>query len=537
MEGRFHRRLTGWARQPAILGVAGIAVAWLLVGWTPEPTAAVPKANPAIGDGCLVGTWVGTNESAPGNWTWNGELIAVSGLAGMLVTFKPDGIERLDLSHAAPLVADYHGHQIKIVIRGAVDFRVHADGHAFDQVALGGNPSVRFYYDGALQSGGSVSFAPVVNSYVCTARTLRLEAPAFHAGYGPQVDLLSRSGPAGAGDGSLVSSVAGTLATPADVFHAPLTLLASALLALALVLFVTFPSHLFNRTFEENHDAIRDWWERRVPWLHRLRSRAAREPNAVRAGTGFAVVALVGGLLASLLDPRFGLNLRTLALFAGAVLALTAGTAVSAAAAGVYRLVTHTLSPWRLQALPSALIIATLCVLVSRLTAFQPGYLYGVIGGVVFARTLGRREEGHVVAVTSLTTLALSVGAWLLWVPVTAAAQAAPSAFGWALLSNFLAAVFVSGIVGLLIGLVPLRFLPGEKLARWHQGVWGAVFGFVGVAMIEVMLRPESSGVRVATAPVLTTLALFAGFGLASVLFWGYFRRRKRPVAAAPETP
>jgi len=75
--------------------------------------------------------------------------------------------------------------------------------------------------------------------------------------------------------------------------------------------------------------------------------------------------------------------------------------------------------------------------------------------------------------------------------------------------------------------------LPGEKLVRWHRGVWGAVFGVAGLALFEVMLRPQSAGAHVASVPFWTTVGLFVAFGTASVLFWGYFRVR-RP-ARSPE--
>lgn len=504
-----------------------------------DPTAlhlVAADTSRGIGDECLVGRWLDKNESAPGNWTWNGETIAVSGSSGLVITFTSDGVESEDLAHAEPLVGDYHGHQIEILIRGSVRYRVQADGRQLVQTGMSENVTVRYYYDGIYEPGGTVSFPSAVNTYRCSPKGLHLESPAVQAGYGPQVDDLTRADAGSTGrdaPGSLISSVASSLATPAAVLHAPLTLLVNALVALALVLLVTFPSHLFNRTFEENHIAIRGWWEQRLPWLRRLRRRATVVRAQLRAEVSFGLVVLAGGVLAALLDPRFGPNQRTVALFVGAVLALIAGSAVGAIAAGVYRSVRHRDGPWRLHALPSGLIVAAFCVLISRVTAFQPGYLYGVIGGITFARTLSRREEGHVVALTSIATLVVSLAAWLVWVPVSAASSAAPTAFGWALLSNFLAAVFVSGMVGLLISLVPLRFLPGEKLAKWHRGAWGSVFGLAGLAVIEIMLRPQSAGARVASVPLLTTVGLFLGFGVVSVLFWSYFRVQTRRATVA----
>jgi len=205
--------------------------------------------------------------------------------------------------------------------------------------------------------------------------------------------------------------VGSTLATPTNLLRAPVALLANALIALALVLLVTFPSHLFNRTYEENHDAIRAWWERRLPQLKGLRLGTAIVPAPGRASLSYVIVVLCGGVLAALLDPSFGPNLRTLALFLGVVLALIAGSTLGATADGLYRAARHKAGIWHLHALPSGLVVAALCVLVSRLTSFQPGYLYGLIGGVTFARSLSLREEGHVVAVTSVLTLAVSVAA------------------------------------------------------------------------------------------------------------------------------
>lgn len=182
--------------------------------------------------------------------------------------------------------------------------------------------------------------------------------------------------------------------------------------------------------------------------------------------------------------------------------------------------------------MPSALLVAVVCVLISRITQFQPGYLYGLIGGVTFTGHLNSREEGKEVAIASVGTLIVSIAAWLVWVPVSGAASADPANFGLALLENFLAALFLSGMVGLVIGLVPLRFLPGERVARWHRGAWAALFGVACLAVVEVMIRPQSSAGR-HVEPFWTTIGLFVAFGLASVLFWAYFKVQRQTTSKA----
>ncbi len=328
---------------------------------------------------------------------------------------------------------------------------------------------------------------------------------------------------------SILSTVGGSLASPAALVGAPLSALVNALITVGLILLITFPSQLFNRTYEENHQRIRGWWERRLGWTTRLRRRSRGLTVSMRGALSFVIVVLAGGVLAAMLDPGFGINVRSLALFVGAVLALVAGVAVSALASGAYRRARHHVGHWRLRALPSALLVAVVCVLISRITDFQPGYLYGLIGGVVFTGHLNSREEGHEVAIASLGTLIVSIVAWLVWVPVSSAASADPASFGLALFENFLAALFLSGMVGLVIGLVPLRFLPGERVVRWHRGVWAALFGIACLAVVEVMIRPQTSAAARHTEPFWTTVALFVAFGAASVLFWAYFKVQATP--------
>lgn len=356
---------------------------------------------------------------------------------------------------------------------------------------------------------------------MCLAAGGRTKAAAVLLTLGAPPPLLT--GP------SILSTVGGSLASPAALLGAPLNALVNALITMGLILLITFPSQLFNHTYEENHERIRAWWQRRFTWVAGVRALSARLQPSRRAALSVTAVVLVGGVLAALLDPGFGFNVRSLALFLGAVLALVAGATVTALASGVYRMTRHRVGVWHVRALPGALLVAAGCVLVSRLTGFQPGYLYGLIGGVIFSGPLTSRQEGHEVAVASTCTLVVSVVAWLIWVPVAAAATADPSSFSLAMLENFLAALFLTGMVGLVVGLIPLRFLPGERLAQWRWGAWALLFGLAMITVIEVVIRPQTNAARGRSEPFWTTLGLFLGFGVASVLFWLYFQVRRDP--------
>jgi hypothetical protein len=90
---RFSRPGTGIAsrrmfRLSRPVAVAGGCIAFFC---TAAPgLAAAPPPSSAIGDSCLVGRWVETQETAPGIWTWNNELVPMRGLAGLVVTFSAD---------------------------------------------------------------------------------------------------------------------------------------------------------------------------------------------------------------------------------------------------------------------------------------------------------------------------------------------------------------------------------------------------------------------------------------------------------------
>lgn len=506
---------------------ADLGVSWTDISPSEGPATSCPTAGFCIGNAPVYSELIDVEFSSPSD----GWVVGGAQCGGPGVTQCPGAVfHTTDAGTSWSLWAGSSAHPW--------GWQVACQGAACLVIGQGaGHSEVLATRDGATWSLGQTLPTTVYALGCSPRRSLCVAGGGLNGAAALYVSGASGGGGSGSGGGAstgggatIPSTLGASLATPATLAAAPSNLLVNALLVLALIFLVAFPSHLFNRTYDENHDVISAWWLRHLPWTRRLQSAALQSP--ARDAAVFTAVVLVGGLLGSLLDPGFGVNARTLALYAGVVLAILSGVTVGALSLGVFRrLRHHREGRWRLRALPSGLLVAALCVLISRLTSFQPGYLYGVIGGVAFAQALSSREEGAAVAVVSIVTLVISVLAWLAWVPVSAAAVAHPQSFGPALLENYLAALFVSGMVGLLIGLVPVRFLPGEKLLRLHRLVWASVFAVVSFAVLEVMLRPQSSRAHVAGVPFWTTLALFLGFGLASIVFWAGFRNR-RPVSA-----
>jgi hypothetical protein len=322
------------------------------------------------------------------------------------------------------------------------------------------------------------------------------------------------------------SSISSALSTPADAFSSLGNSLVNVAITLGIILFITFPSQVFNKTFEEHYDEIRAIASRRLPWLARLRRAATSTSTNARSAVIFAVVVLAGATLGGLNDPRFGFNGRSAATYTAVILSILIGVTVSGLVNLAYRRARHRDMRWEFHALPAGLVVAAACVLVSRLSQFQPGYLYGVIVGVAFTASLPKNEAGHSVALGTAASLIVAVLAWLVWVPVHGAAAMAGSGFFVIVASDLLASLFIGGLVGSVIGLLPLSFLPGATLAAWSRVAWAVTFGIAVFGLLEVELRPQSTAAHPGKAPIVTAIVLFVLFGGLSVGMRWYFHRR-----------
>jgi hypothetical protein len=327
------------------------------------------------------------------------------------------------------------------------------------------------------------------------------------------------------------STISSALATPGDAFSSLGNSLVNAAITLGIILFITFPSQLFNKTFEENYDDIRAIASRRLRWLQRLRREASQSSTATRSALIFAVVVLAGAVLGGLNDPKFGFNGRSAATYLAVILAILVGVTVSGIVNYTYRRTRGRDVHWHFHALPAGLAVAASCVLVSRLSGFQPGYLYGIIAGVAFAGTLAKNEAGHSVTLGTSATLVIAVLAWFAWVPVHTAAASSSAGFFTVVAADLLASLFIGGLVGSVIGMLPLGFLPGGTLFSWNRVAWAVTFGIAVFGLLEVELRPQSTAAHPGNAPLVTAIVLFVLFGGVSVGLRLYFNARRRRLA------
>lgn len=331
------------------------------------------------------------------------------------------------------------------------------------------------------------------------------------------------------GDRSIVTA---SVATPSEAAEGGGRTVVNLVLAGLAVLLLVFPSELFNSTWSEHHGRVEAFAKRLIPG--RRQALADVQPGAPRSETVLWVgTVAVGAVVAGFLDPTFGLDRLSATLVFGALVAFAVGALISGFAAVRYRRARRLPADAVIDAVPSGLVVAVLCVVVSRAVGFRPGYLFGLVGGLAFLAALDRREAGRSEMTATIATFVAAMGAWVVAGPVGTLANEADPSVAVQVLDMVVAALFIGGIEGLLFGLVPLQVLPGHTLYTWSRGVWAVTTFVVVFVFLQVLLRPEAGYLGTsATASAIVTYGLFVGFGLVSILFWGYFRLRPDPPVA-----
>jgi hypothetical protein len=252
-----------------------------------------------------------------------------------------------------------------------------------------------------------------------------------------------------------------------------------------------------------------------------------------RAMTVRIVIAVVlVALISAFLNPDLSFGAEGLAIYVGFLLAI-AVVLITFELPGILVHRRATGETGRLTVLPWAIVIAAVFVLVSRLFQLQPGYLYGVVLGVIFLQAAGQRVEGREAAAGAAFTLILAVAAWWALGWVRAASPPGGDLLALAL-ETALAAVVVAGLEAVAFGLMPFRFMPGWVVYRWSRVAWAVLWGLAVFGFIHILVGPNSGYLADLSAEALwVALGVFAFFGAFSLLFWGYFRfRPAHPVEA-----
>ena len=311
----------------------------------------------------------------------------------------------------------------------------------------------------------------------------------------------------------------------------PTTVAVTGGIALAFLLLVAFPSELLEDTIRENYDRAFSWLapvRRRVDHVRGRLGGMLRNPWA-----GIALSVIATSVILGFSDPSFG--------FTGASVRLLIGMIISVALIniGISLLVMRVArreygDTGYLRPMPGALVIVALSVIVSRLADISPGFLFGVVMGVAYARELKIAQEAKLAVLSAAFTIAAGILAWLGFSALRALHG---SGFWYQLGLETLVAITLEAIGTMIIAMLPLTFLDGKTIFRWNRWAWAGIY-LVTVVVFAVVVLPISNNWGAMTAPIFGWGTLFVVFAIVAFGTWAVFRfipGRKRSTTSSPE--
>ena len=105
------------------------------------------------------------------------------------------------------------------------------------------------------------------------------------------------------------------------------------------------------------------------------------------------------------------------------------------------------------------------------------------------------------------------------------------------ILGAVLAQLTTLGIMSVVFGLMPFKFMDGYSLRTWHLAAWIGVYAIAASWFALVLIRnnPDLLQQHHLPAAFAEPFILFATFGILSILFWLYFRLRPSLDSAAEQ--
>jgi hypothetical protein len=298
-----------------------------------------------------------------------------------------------------------------------------------------------------------------------------------------------------------------------SIITTPTYLIRTLLLALALVFLIGFPAELVNKTIEENREVFRCWFAK-LP--------AGVVPANLSRWLGVVGFVILGGLSDAIFDSTKATLTGRIESFLTASAALILVTITYSYPTEAFTRIFHRRHPGQLAVVPAGFALAVICGTASFLARWNPAYLYGLFAAylTINERRLTRRQSGSTLLAGAASMLAISCLA------ITSMSNIdADGVSLW--LRDFLAKIFVLGILGLMFALMPIRYLDGYKLRRWSWRIWALAYLVISLLFIHVLVTKNSS-VEVTASDISNALALFIAFGIGSILFWAFFLTRKR---------
>lgn len=295
-------------------------------------------------------------------------------------------------------------------------------------------------------------------------------------------------------------------------------------MAVILALLVAFPKHLLSSAASTGSKRLATWGEKLAttagePWK-RLRAFVGRITTV--KGWGAATIGIaVAAVISSFVDPEFGWN------------AASIRTAISILVSLAVQIVTgwllliwlvrrtHPSAKAEFEFRPLTLFIVVGAVVLSRLTEFAPGIIFGLVAGLSFGALTATAERARVALIGLARAFVLSLLAWFGYSLMAPIVDGGPVVV---FITETFSSLAIAGIVALPIALIPFRGTTGDLLWKWNRWTWvGAyVVGFIGFFLI---LMPMPFSWKEVPVSLATWVGLFIAYAVGSLILWAIIVR------------
>jgi hypothetical protein len=335
-------------------------------------------------------------------------------------------------------------------------------------------------------------------------------------------------------------------AAPDRAFVDPNVVATNLLLTVLVILLFALTSAIFNSTIDDNRLEIAAFFAKLGGRLSFVAAPLGRLDQGLKAGADRAhlstaarvtFVLALSGLIYGFLSPDFGLNEKSLLLFVALVIGLGIGTYLQEGGSTVLAIRRYHV-PSSVRLFGGGIVVAIVCVLVSRIAGLQPGFVYGFVASSVLLApaALSKRSSAVLVIVPSVALLIASVIAWLAMSPLHQAALNDPSTVN-VLLDAVAAATFVGGLEGVFYSLIPITFMDGAVVWRWSRIAWVLLFGVTTFLFWQLVINRYAAYLDTFRQPtILAIFMILAVYGTLTLVTWLYFRYR-RSRQSAEESP
>jgi hypothetical protein len=249
-----------------------------------------------------------------------------------------------------------------------------------------------------------------------------------------------------------------------------------------------------------------------------------------------AVFLALTALVASLLDPQFAsTSMRDVGIFVAMLISLGVSTLAFALAQSATARTFGVTGVFQIR--PAYLLVAAACVVVSRLTGFAPGFVFGLPAGFAVLGALegAKRQDGILALVALIAPFAVGLIAWILAVPTDlalrslTASQTNSALFNGlmtavgALQAGFLLVFFIA-LWQTFFELFPIAGLNGWTLFTRGRVVWFLAFLGTAFLTIHILINPNAT---ILEAPknrmVLLIVVMLAIYSAVAVGTWLLF--------------